>query len=67
MEGSKAVYEGLTIVLAKLRTLRDSCLGIFRSRRHPPDFTWFEGAAAICQEAIDRIKEALRLLDKSRK
>ena len=67
MEGSKAVYEGLTIVLVKLRTLRDSCLGIFRSRRYPLDFTWFEGAAAICQETVDRIKEALRLLDKSRK
>jgi hypothetical protein len=67
MEGSTAVHDGLTRALTKLRTLRDSCVGTFRSRRYPPDFTWFEGAAAICQDAIDRIKETLRLLDKSRK
>jgi len=67
MNGGTSIEEGLARVLAKLRTLRDSCLGIFRSQRYPPDFTWFEGAAAICQEAVDRIKEALHVLDKSRK
>jgi hypothetical protein len=66
MNGGATVEEGLRRVLAKLRTLQDSCLGIFRSRRYPPDFTWFEGAAAICQEAVDRVKEALRVLDKSK-
>jgi len=57
----------LARVLAKLRTLRDPCPGIFSSRRYPPAFTWFEGAAAICQQAIDRTKEALRVLEKSRR
>lgn len=67
MNGGIDVCEGLRTVLVKLRTLRDSCLGIFGTRRYPPDFTWFEGAAAICQEAIDRIKDALGILEKTRK
>ncbi|MFP3871000.1 MAG: hypothetical protein ACLFVT_09015 [Syntrophobacteria bacterium] len=57
---------GLVSVVVKLRTLRDSCRGIARTRQYPPDFSWFEGAAAICQEAIDRLKETIGVLEKSK-
>ncbi len=57
--------ERLKGILTKLYTLRDSCRGIIITQRYPPDFSWFEGAAAICQEANDRIREAGGLLKKS--
>lgn len=53
--------------MRQLMTFRASCVRIFRSRWYPPDFIWFEGVAAICQEAIDRIKEALGIIEKTRK
>ena len=56
--------ERLKKILGKLYTLRDSCQGIVRIGLHP-DFNWFEGAAAICQEADDRIREAGCFLKKS--
>jgi hypothetical protein len=49
-------------VCSKLTTLRDSCAGISRTQIYPPSFTWFGGAAAICQEAMDRLKEVLCIL-----
>jgi hypothetical protein len=42
-------------VCLKLQTLRDSCSGVFQTQTYPPSITWFGGAAAICQEAIDWI------------
>jgi hypothetical protein len=50
------LHDGLKRVLTKLYTLRDSCRGIVRIGLYP-DLSWFEGAAAICQEANDRIRE----------
>jgi len=41
--------------------LRDSCSGIGRIGLYP-DYSWFEGAAAICQEADESIREAGRFL-----
>lgn len=40
------------MVCAKLTVLKDSALGIFQTRQHPPNMEWFEGASAILQEAI---------------
>jgi hypothetical protein len=57
------LHERLKKVLTKLYTLRDSCRGIVRTRLYP-DYSWFEGAAAICQEANDRIREAADYLKK---
>jgi hypothetical protein len=59
------LHDGLMKVLVKLYTLRDSCRGIVRTGLSP-DYSWFEGAAAICEEANDRIKEAGRFLAKSK-
>jgi hypothetical protein len=59
------LHDGLKKVLTKLYTLRDSCRGTIITQRYPPDFSWFEGAAAICEEANDRIREAGGLLKKS--
>jgi len=61
MNRGTEIHDGLKKVLGKLYTLRDSCRGIVRTGLYP-DFSWFEGAAAICQEANDRIKEAGRFL-----
>ena len=58
------LHEGLKKILTKLYTLRDSCRGIIITQRYPPDFFWFEGAAAICKEANDRIREAADYLKK---
>jgi hypothetical protein len=57
------LHDGLKKVLTKLYTLRDSCRGIARTELYP-DFSWFEGAAAICQEAENRIREAADYLKK---
>jgi hypothetical protein len=57
------LHNRLKNVLKKLYTLRDSCRGIVRIGLYP-DFSWFEGAAAICQEAEDRIREAAEYLKK---
>ena len=54
-------------VCIKLGTLRDSCSSMLRTQTYPPSFTWFGGAAAICQEAIDRIKDILLALEQVEK
>ena len=55
--------DGLKRVLGKLYTLRDSCRGIVRIELYP-DFSWFEGAGGICEEANDQIREAGDVLKK---
>jgi hypothetical protein len=62
MNRGSDLHDGLKKVLAKLYTLRDSCWGVMIFQRYPPDFDWFEAAAAICEEANDRIREAGRFL-----
>ena len=52
-------------VCLKLQTLRDSCSGVFNTRTYPPNITWFDGAAAICQEAIDWIEEVVLILTRA--
>jgi hypothetical protein len=39
---------------------------VFKTRRYPPDLTWFKGAAGICQEAIDWIEEVVLLLSRAK-
>ena len=58
--------ERLKKILGKLYTLRDSCWGVIILQRYPPDFSWFEAAAGICQEAEERIREAARFLAQSK-
>ena len=58
--------ECLKKALTKLYTLRDSCWGVMIFQRYPPDFSWFEAAAGICQEAEERIREAGRFLAQSK-
>jgi hypothetical protein len=53
-------------VCLKLQTLRDSCSSTFRSHHYPPNFTWFKGAASICQEAIDWIEEVVLILSRAK-
>ncbi len=60
------LHERLKKILTKLYTLRDSCRGIARIGMYP-DFSWFEGAAAICQEADDLIRKAGSFLKNSKR
>ena len=59
MGNNKVFRFRLPTACIKLGTLRDSCSSILKTQTYPPSFTWFGGAAAICQEAIDYIKEIL--------
>ncbi len=52
-------------VCLKLQTLRDSCSGVFQTQTYPPSIIWFDGAAAICQEAIDWIEEVVLILTRA--
>ena len=52
-------------VCLKLQTLRDSCSGVFQTQTYLPSITWFDGAAAICQEAIDWIEEVVLILTRA--
>ena len=52
-------------VCLKLQTLRDSCSGVYHTQTYPPSITWFDGAAAICQEAIDWIEEVVLILTRA--
>jgi hypothetical protein len=52
-------------VCLKLQTLRDSCSGVFQTQTYPPSITWFDAAAAICQEAIDWIEEVVLILTRA--
>ena len=56
------LHDGLKKVLGRLYTLRDSCWGVIIFQRYPQDLDWFEAAAAICEEAEERIREAGRFL-----
>ena len=52
-------------VCLKLQTLRDSCSGVFQTQTYPPSVTWFDAAAAICQEAIDWIEAVVLILTRA--
>ena len=62
MNRATDLHDGLKKVLEKLYTLRDSCWGVMIFERYPHEFSWFEAAAGICQEAEERIREAGRFL-----
>jgi hypothetical protein len=64
MERGTNLRSGLVRVYVKLRVLKDSCDGVAKSRSYPPGFSWFEGAAAICQETLDLITEVLGIIEK---
>jgi hypothetical protein len=63
MNGGTSLTEKLRRLLGKMLTLRDSCRGI-AGRRRCPDLTWFEGAAAICDEALTCLQEVIHRLEK---
>ena len=58
--------DSMVNVSLKLQTLRDSCLSIFKTQSYPPNFTWFKGAAGICQESIDWIEEVVLILSRAK-
>ena len=57
--------DGMLSVSLKLQTLRDSCSSIFGTQTYPPSLAWFNGAAGICQEAIEWIEEVVLILSRA--
>lgn len=57
-------YDKLSLVTGKLYMLRGSCEGIFKAETYNPGYTWFEGAATICNEALHVIEDTLARLEK---
>ena len=58
-----AVYDRVENVVAKLRVLKDSCAGILHTHESDPKLVWFQGAAAILQEAVDGLQNTLRAIE----
>ena len=63
MTKHSAVCPGLELGLAKLYMLKESCEGIYKARDFSPSCIWFRGAGIICHEIIDRVEDALSVLE----
>ena len=57
------VCDGLEKMVAKLYVLRDSCTGMFHTEKSNPNLIWFQGAAAILQEAVIKLTKALHTME----
>ena len=63
MSKYRAVCPGVELSLAKLYMLKDSCQSVYQAKNFSPSQTWFKGAATICHEVIDRVEDALIILE----
>jgi hypothetical protein len=63
MTKHSAVCPSLELGLAKLYMLKESCEGIYKARDFSPGPMWFKGAGIICHEIIDRVEDALSVLE----
>lgn len=52
-------YNDVEKVVAKLCVLKDSCAGILHTDQSNPNLMWFQGAAAMLQEAIEELQKSL--------
>ena len=58
-----AEYDRLENTVAQLYVLRDSCAGMYHTKNPDNNLIWFQGAAAILQDAITDLIKTLRFLD----
>jgi len=56
-------YDRLENTVAQLYVLRDSCKGMYYTQNPGNDLIWFQGAAAILQDAIMNLIKTLRFID----
>jgi len=53
----------LELGFAMLHMLKESCQGIYKARDFSPSRIWFKGAGIICDEIIERVEDALIVLE----
>lgn len=58
-----AEYDRLETTVAQLYVLKDSCAGMYHTKNPDNNIIWFQGAAAILQDAITDLIKTLRFLD----
>ena len=54
---------GIKDCISKLFILRDSCTGTCIAQKDNPHIIWFEGAAALLQQGVDKLKSAQQIID----
>ena len=51
--------------ISKLYILRDSCAGTCMTQKDNPHIIWFEGAAVLLQQCVDKLKSVQNKVDSS--
>ena len=54
---------GIKDSISKLFILRDSCTGTCITQKDNPNIMWFEGAAILLQQGVDKLKSAQQKID----
>jgi hypothetical protein len=54
---------GIKNSISKLFILRDSCIGTLVTQKDNPNIIWFEGAAILLEEGVDKLKSAQLKID----
>ena len=54
---------GIKDSISKLFILRDSCQGTCITQKDNPNIIWFEGAAVLLQQGVDKLKAAQKKID----
>jgi hypothetical protein len=54
---------GIKDSISKLFILRDSCAGTCITQKDNPNIMWFEGAAVLLEEGVDKLKSAKLKMD----
>jgi len=54
---------GIKDSISKLYILRDSCAGTCITQKDNPHIIWFEGAAVLLQQCVEKLKSAKEKLD----
>ena len=54
---------GIKDCISRLFIVRDSCMGTCIAQKDNPHIIWFEGAATLLQEGVDKLKSAQLKID----
>ena len=54
---------GIKDCISRIFILRDSCTGTCIAQKDNPHIIWFEGAAALLQQGVDKLKAAQQVID----
>ena len=55
--------DGIKDSISKLFILRDSCTGTCITQKDAPNFIWFEGAAVLLHQGVEKLKSAQHKID----